>query len=269
MNTSATLQFLGHYTRPPKLHGVTREQDHCPVKEQQVIIADARSLPRPPQLDTAGYTLVSAEQIEVSSNLQRITEQHQAQSLQLLADLTGASDIFLINSAIRRSEQSVGYLKDGTTLPARFVHNDFGAGEPEIERWVNRFAGATNYQQVKHRRIAVYNIWRMLTAPPVDVPLALCDVSSLGKTDRVGVAFHEQMPQSKNWVFEMSAYHFNPAQRWAYFPDMGNHELLLFKGFDSDSSRAELTPHAAFTLPDCPAGTQARESIENRFLVIF
>tara|TARA_R110000787_G_scaffold138484_1_gene252116 strand:- start:14956 stop:15855 length:900 start_codon:yes stop_codon:yes gene_type:complete len=268
MTIISAIQFLGNCTQPPRLYGVTRDKDYCPLKEQRVAITNARTLSSQPQLDTAGYTLIKTDQIKPSTNMQSITQQHVQQSLQLLRDHTGASDLVLINSVIRRSEQSPGYLKDGTTLPARFAHNDFGTGQREIERWVNQFA-TIRYDRVRHRRIATYNTWRMLTPPPTDVPLALCDASSLSPGERVGIEFHEQMPQSPNWVFEMSGYHFNPAQRWSYFPDLKSHELLVFKGFDSDASRAELTPHAAFTLPDCPADTLPRESIESRFLAFF
>lgn len=269
MNTTATIQFLGDYTQPLRLHGVTRNKDHCPLVGHSVEIDDARGLSSTPRLDIDGFTLLEGDQIETSGNPQTTTEQHLRQSMQLLQDLIGASELILLNTVIRRSEQSPGYLKNGTTLPARFAHSDFGAGEREIERWVNRFVISTSYERIKHKRIAVYNIWRVLTLPPTDVPLALCDVSSLDPDDRLGVEFHEQMPHSKDWVFEMSVYQFNPDQRWNYFTDMQTHELLVFKGFDSDTSRAALTPHAAFTLADCPADAPPRESIESRFLAIF
>tara|TARA_R100000005_G_C5004031_1_gene212991 strand:+ start:5284 stop:5994 length:711 start_codon:yes stop_codon:yes gene_type:complete len=234
-----------------------------------VEISNARLSGSPASLDVNGFVLLQNSPVVHSGDLQEITRQHEQECRRLLAEQLGTTQLLLINSVIRRSEQSAGYLAEGTTLPARFAHNDFGAGNTEIARWVDRFSDIGDYASLKRRRIAVYNLWRVISEPPTDVPLALCDVTSVGLGDRAGVEFHEQMPPGSDWVFEMSAFHFNLAQRWCYFPDMHSGEVLVFKGFDSDTSRAQLTPHAAFTLNTTPKFTRPRESIESRFLVVF
>jgi hypothetical protein len=50
---------------------------------------------------------------------------------------------------------------------------------------------------------------------------------------------------------------------------MDRHEALLFKQYDSRTEGvARFTPHAAFDLPEIPAGAPLRESIELRCLVV-
>jgi|TARA_R110002110_G_scaffold12718_1_gene60820 hypothetical protein len=248
---------------------VTREKDHFPLSAHDVEISNARLSGSPASLDVNGFILLQNSPATHSADLQEITRQHEQECRRLLTEQLGTTQLLLINSVIRRSEQSAGYLADGTTLPARFAHNDFGAGNIELARWVDRFSDIGAYESLKRRRIAAYNLWRVISEPPTDVPLALCDVASVNPRDRVGVEFHEQMPPETDWVFEMSAFQFNPAQHWCYFPDMHSGEVLVFKGFDSDTSRAQLTPHAAFTLNNTPESTRPRESIESRFLVVF
>jgi hypothetical protein len=67
----------------------------------------------------------------------------------------------------------------------------------------------------------------------------------------------------------MSTFQYNAGHRWCYFSDMTRDEVLVFKAFDSDPSRASGVPHVAFTDPTCPPDAPARESIDARFIAFF
>ncbi|WAX80359.1 CmcJ/NvfI family oxidoreductase [Streptomyces sp. KMM 9044] len=56
--------------------------------------------------------------------------------------------------------------------------------------------------------------------------------------------------------------------RWLYFSGMTADEVILFKGFDSDSSRATGVMHTAFDDPTAQGGSP-RASIESRFFAFF
>ena len=59
-------------------------------------------------------------------------------------------------------------------------------------------------------------------------------------------------------------------QRWYYFPDMERDEVILIKGYDSETDgRARFAPHTAFDDPTSPPDAPARESIEIRTLAFF
>jgi len=69
--------------------------------------------------------------------------------------------------------------------------------------------------------------------------------------------------------FENSVFRHNPRHRWCYFSNMTPHEVLVFKGFDSDGNRASGIPHAAFDDPECPCDALPRESIDSRVIGFF
>jgi hypothetical protein len=114
------------------------------------------------------------------------------------------------------------------------------------------------------RRSAQYNVWRVLTPPPQDVPLAECDARSLAREDFIAADASFDRDGAILFSFETWLLRHDPAQRWAYFPDMRADEALIFKTHDTDLSVAHCVPHGAFDNRDCPPDAQPRVSIEMR-----
>ena len=119
------------------------------------------------------------------------------------------------------------------------------------------------------RRYAIYNVWRCLTEPPQDTPLAFCEPASVLPDDVVGCDQVIAASNGSTIRFELSVYHYNPGQRWFYFPNLRRDDLLVFTGYDSDSARPQGVAHAAFTDPSCPEGVPPRESIDERLIAFF
>ena len=113
------------------------------------------------------------------------------------------------------------------------------------------------------RRFAHYNVWRVISEPPQDVPLTLCDARSLAPSDLSFADAVFDMPGAE-WSFEGLLVRHNPAHRWNYYSGMTRDEALVFKTNDSDPTAPHHIPHSAFDDPTCPPGTAPRASIEMR-----
>ncbi len=114
------------------------------------------------------------------------------------------------------------------------------------------------------RRFAHYNVWRVLSPPPQDVPLAVCDARSVSQEDLLEADAVFDVPGKPEWSFEGLVVRYNPRHRWSYFSDMTPGEVLMFKTNDSDPSHPHHVPHTAFNDPNCPEGVPPRTSIEMR-----
>jgi hypothetical protein len=189
---------------------------------------------------------------------------------QLVQTLSGAEKTLALDSSVlRRNERSRRYLEPGSTVPGRFVHCDYSRGPMGSMYWLDRVLPEEEAQWRRHRRFAIYNVWRALSPPPYDTPLALCDVRTLRAEDRVAadcVCDTEDMPE---WRFENSLYRYHPDQRWFYFSHLDAVTSLIFKGYDSDAALTDGVPHSAFDCPDCPADAPARESVDERVIAFF
>jgi hypothetical protein len=60
----------------------------------------------------------------------------------------------------------------------------------------------------------------------------------------------------------------NPAHRWYYFPDMQPDEVVIFKQWDTDESKALCVPHSAFEDPTSRSDAVPRTSIEVRVFAL-
>ncbi|KAK0121807.1 hypothetical protein ONS95_010090 [Cadophora gregata] len=120
------------------------------------------------------------------------------------------------------------------------------------------------FSQSSNQRVRYLNIWRPITTPQQDSPLALCDYRSLNpETDLVAADII--FPHYRDEAYEVLH---NPNQRWFYKKGMKWDDVILFKLGDSDPGEASLCPHSAFMDPSVPTGTPARRSIEVRAIII-
>ena len=174
----------------------------------------------------------------------------------LVRDMTGASLIIPWGPLLRFGE---GPEVAQNARPARMVHSDFG---DESIHWMFEDFG---HDTRKYRRISCLNIWRVLSDPPQDIPLAVCDVRTLPADDHVLTISVMDAPgqtPKRNLNITFKA---NPDHRWYYFKDMTPGEVLIFKSHDSEGEPR--TPHTAFQDPSCPPGVPTRTSAEIRMLI--
>jgi hypothetical protein len=187
---------------------------------------------------------------------------------QLLQEVTGASKVLMNPGGVLRfSEKSGAYGSRMNIRPARFVHADYT--ENAIPILLDPLLEAAGLTEPPAKKYAGYNLWRVLSPPPQDVPLCVCDLRTLSVPDLVRADAIFDAPGRPEFSFEGYLVHPNPAHKWSWFSDMTPDEVLIFKSYDSRGDASECVPHVAFDNPACPAGATPRASIEVRGFAFF
>jgi hypothetical protein len=151
--------------------------------------------------------------------------------------------------------------------PARYAHAD--NTDNSAEELFGRIRASAGDQIPPNARWALYNLWRTVTPPPQDFPLAICDAGSVDGSDEVTVTAVTMTRGVGNMRHDTTSYVHNLQHRWYYYPDMTRDEVIVFKAHDSKEGVARRVPHTAFTDPTCPPGMPTRASVEARGIVIF
>jgi len=265
----ASIGFLAACCGRPSF-SASGESDNLPIVERLVRIENFRLATDTPCLEREGFELVVSP-TGVGDFLDPEGRERYLRELEaLILGLTGADKaVALANGVVRRSEHAETYRKDGTTVPGRFAHCDFSAGRDGSRRWIERILPAEEARWRSHRRFVIYNVWRSLTEPPQDTPLALCDARTVEASHRVVTDQHIDMADGSILRIENEVFRHGDAQRWGYFPHMSGDEVLVFKGFDSSAAGIGGVPHAAFDDPDFDGQSPPRESIDERIVAFF
>jgi hypothetical protein len=256
-----TLGFSEPMTARPKFHANNSTIDVLNVVPRSVSIEDARHRATPPSLDIEGFRLYphqsAVRDLRDRSEVERV---HGEEIRQLLLAVSGADQLVVTGSGILRfGERSSESGAHNNSRPARFVHVD--CSDATATSFYARSRPA-NGRPV--RRSAQYNVWRALTPPPQDVPLAICDARSVAVEDLIPADAIFDRDGTVAFSFEALLIRHNPGQRWVFYSNMRPDEALVFKTNDTDRNRAHCVPHGAFDNPDCPAGVLPRASLEMR-----
>jgi hypothetical protein len=237
-----------------------------------VRITNARSLE--PELDREGFTLVSHRSSIVDFDLiqddPEADQRYIDEMTELLARVTGASKAFMLGRGKRRyGEGAAEKLAPlSNAKPARYPHADnTDASASGLVEMVGAFVD--DIDLTRYSRYALYNMWRAVSAPPQDFPLAVCDARTVMPLDEVTVTAITVEKDTGEIIHDTTGYLYNPAHRWCYYRDMTPEEVLVFKAHDTDRRRSIRVPHSAFTDPTCPAGVPTRASVEMRGLALF
>jgi len=264
----STVNYLARMSVLPVFYAQHPEKDNLVLETHTIDIYDARWLQTPPALETHGFTLVS-HQTGVSDfeDRDRASEAYRPEIEALLREQTGAERVIVGNPVLRWSERAGTRASFVNSRPARFVHVDYS--RRSFDHFARKYVVDAGYPETwLDRRYVAYNIWRVVTPPPQDVPLAICDARSTGPGDVTTGEAVIDAPGMPEVRFGSSLYHANPAHRWFWFSDMRPDEALIFKAFDSDRSRIQGCPHSAFDNPACPP-VAPRASVEIRAYAFF
>jgi len=247
----------------PRYYANDHSRDVLDIAPIEMDIEDARE--REVTLDEAGFTLIPHRSAVADfTDREAVGRLYRPEIIELVGALSGA-DLVLVNSPgiLRFSERSSlsGVLDN--SRPARFAHVD--VSHPTAAAFAERAAPPGRALT----RFVHYNIWRAISAPPQDVPLAVCDARSVAAADLIAADAIFDKPGEPEWSFEGLVLAHAPSHRWHWFPDMHREEALVFKTHDSDASRAHCVPHVAFDNPACPSDVAPRTSIEMRALALW
>jgi hypothetical protein len=246
----AVIAYAARTGERPRYYANDHSKDRVPLDPQAMVLTDGRV--NLSSLDREGFVLVEHP-------ADPMLPKYRAQIAALVMAQSGADAVVVTAPGVRRfSERSGKAGSLNNSMPARFVHVDIS------DATAAQFSTGSAPEGKAFRRSAHYNVWRALSAPPTDVPLAVCDAQSWAAEDMILADAIFDETGKPEWSFEGLVVAHNPAHRWVWFPDMTASEALIFKTHDSDPAAAHCVPHVAFDNPACPADAPPRQSIEMR-----
>jgi len=234
---------------------------------------DARQAFPGPTLGTCGFALVEAPTRLEEKDFKDeavVRSRYYEEIEAIVKTASGARDVYIFDHTLRETgAQSLNARSDSKAAPVNRVHCDYTA--VSALRRLLQLADEFNLAKTTDRHFAFINVWRSIDKeqPVEDLPLALCDPSSVSSGDKL--VYEMQYPERIGENFAMS---FSKDHRWSYFPHMTAEECLVFKVFEQtdESSGADdmgFVFHTAFEDPRTPPGAPTRRSIEARCLAFF
>ena len=264
VHPGATMPISYAYEPPP---GVPWESSEFvnPV----TLISDARAHSNEHRLHVNGFELVDAPTaVRDFYDRAEVEAVYYDELLELALQVTGGAYGFVFDHLVRKRDLAQKTLSFGRKVKGQppsangRIHNDYteSSGRKRL-----RLVLGDGETVESVRRYCIVNVWRSIAHPVLDAPLALCDSRTVSVMDAVVSEVRYPQRSGEIYLFKQSELH-----RWYYYPEMNKHEAVVFKQYDSQlSGVSRFTPHAAFELPNVPAGIPPRESIEARVLVVF
>ncbi|KIJ54030.1 hypothetical protein M422DRAFT_25018 [Sphaerobolus stellatus SS14] len=214
-------------------------------------------------LDNAGFQYLKNKASHTKfTDDEEIKKEYYEETIAFLKNLLGAGRVVIFDHTIRRHRPGTVDDSEDKRQPVSKVHVDQtpGAAANRVRRHVPDDAA----ELLKHR-YQIINIWRPISHPADESPLAVCDYRSLNRdTDLIPTIL--RFPTHDGETFGVN---YSPNHKWKYLRGMTPEEVLLIKCFDSNKEVATLTPHTAFVDPKTPKDAPHRESIELRALVFY
>jgi len=229
----------------------------------QIAIHDARPLLGDLWIDTQGFMAVRGHKTAIRNFTDpgELRTRYDGEVAELVTEATGARHALVFDHTIRRIGNNDRNAE--SRAPVHVAHNDY-------TKWsgpqrVRDLLSDEDAKRALKRRVAIVNVWRSISGPVTDTPLALADARTVADED--WIATDLKYPDRNGEVYRIA---FNPAHRWYYVPDLQTDEVLLLKTYDSaKDGRARWAPHTAFDLPTTKPGTAKRQSIESRVLAFY
>ncbi len=257
----AELNYVIDTGRTETFHANDHSLDTVKLDPRTVELADARMLSGKPVLDINGLELFRMPSaVRDWRDADHVMATYPAEVQAFIKRLTGADEVVIAGAAVLRwGERSAEAGTRDNSNAARLIHSDSAssAGEDFTLR-------SNPCPNRKIARSAHHNIWRAFSGPPVDVPLAICDATSVSENDVVEATAAFDRDGQVLWSFAAMTFRYNPEHRWVFFSDMTPDEVLVFKRYDTDRRKAWFAPHTAFTDPCVGDEATPRASVEMR-----
>jgi len=243
-----------------------------PASVQHLVsIRDARPIADRLRLDEHGLALHSRRSAFADFyDEAAVRERYYPEVQSVMQGITGALAVIVFDHNVRSAARAARG-ESGVRVPVDQVHNDYT--EQSGPKRKQEILDAAGRSDLADRRVAFVNLWRPITGPVLDNPLAVCDARSVSLEDLVATDIHHfgeddlTVPRHSGQIYSVRH---NPAHGWFYVSGMRPDEVLLLKCYDSRADgRARFTPHTGFRNPACPSEFVPRESIEARTLVVF
>jgi len=183
----------------------------------------------------------------------------------LLKKVLGADYVHKIEHVFRRQPGGGGFQPPGIG-----AHVDYAPHY--VKQVAEKHVPSPDYT---YSRYACVNVWRVLSEPPQDWPLAVCDGRSVPADSGVfnALVYLDKLPDMSNVAPPDpmgpggTIFKYDPGLKWYYYSNMEKDEVLVFKLFDSNRKEGWRVPHTAFWDPR--EDTVPRSSIEVRTVCYF
>lgn len=238
-----------------------------------VVIRDARSA-GPFTPDAHGFALVKHRTAITDWDANYGPDSaYAAEVAEAVAAITGADLVVPMGGMVRTS----GLTSATMQPPAAEAHVDFTTRSSQMV--AERVYRKARPEGAGYHRFICFSFWRVISPPPQDMPLALCEAGSVRDDEGtantkvdvaeipVGDALFAAIEGEEDMV-AATIFHHSPDHRWWYFPDMTADEAIFIKFHDSDHARAWRCPHTAFRDTSRPDARE-RRSMEFRGVAYF
>jgi len=267
MTVPARINYTGQMSEKPRYHAMDPSRDVHVLDPRTVQIGEAHRAQA--SLGREGFQLVRhSSSVRDYFDGEELERAYYPEVCRLVREVTGARAAAVAATPfVRFGERAAQSGQLRNSRPARFVHIDYG--DARGKALAEQVFATLEDRSWLYRRFAHYNLWRVLTPPPQDVPLAVCDASSLERGDLIEALAVFDFAGVPERTADSYVVRYNPSHRWRYFRDMTPEEALIFVTNESDPARPHHVPHTAFDDPSCPPTAVARSSIEIRVVAYF
>jgi len=214
-------------------------------------------------LDTSGFTIgIKPAKHTSFDDDEKVKAEYYPDSIELIKELTGASQVFLFDHTIRRNNNLPDTPENRHPVPLVHVDQTDKAAEARVRRHMPE----SDVERLLKNRYQILNLWRPIGHPAFDFPLAFCDYRSVDKDNdfQPTTLVYPNPPHG-----EIMSVKYNADHKWKYVRGMDPDEFVLIKCFDTQRDAARFVPHTAFTDPSTPGDAPPRQSIELRALVFY
>ena len=240
---------------------------HHPLRAEQIAIRDARDLSPAASLDREGFVLLPHKTaLRSHFDDDELKHVYLPEMANLVKTITGADAVVMTPGVGKRITDATARARSEARAleGAQFVHLDYSVSS--VPDFLTRAITGSKIDVARYSRIVTYNLWRALSPPPQDMPLALCDMRTAALEDLVTA---RAVFGDRATTFEISLVRHNPRQAWFYYSDMTPDELLMFKVWTLRPGAESAVFHSSFYDTSCPKGTAPRVSIEARAFALW
>jgi hypothetical protein len=252
--------------------------DEDKLERRTMAVRDGRAVAVPPTLEREGLELVSWPSRVVQERLDELVAEkpllsmrpiefdYWAEIVPMLQARTGAREVLPLHASVVRYSTSANRREMMT--PAGWAHLDYDRDEAAVQLRDTLERGG--HEVAPFSRYVLYQVWRALTDPPQDYPLAVCDWRTVAAADIVPLVYHVAAEQADgaDVTYRSQGCRFSDRHEWWYFPDLTTDDLLVFVGFDSERGDRPSSLHVSFEDPTVSRPVP-RASVESRFFALF
>jgi len=232
------------------------------LEPREVAITDFRGSGHEVKLSTTGFELFDHRSAVTDFGSEaQLSQIYIPELKELISALTGAQKFYATPPVLRLNDRR--YPADSASpgravAPVRIVHADYVRADfhkfARLHRQDSRQFGDDCAPECwRADRYAAFNVWRVVSPPPHDCPLAFIDRRTIALVDMV-----EGLAADFGTVF----WTWSERHQWGYFSDMTRDEVVIFLNYDSADDTLPGPPHCAFDDPTCPVDAPPRLSCE-------